>query len=138
MRAEDALRKIRLLLRLVPENGASEFEAEAASRMVQALMDRYSIGKEDVHREKRPSNRMTWVYWEHLLAEFGIDLERFGGRASATLAKDARVIIRLASSQWHMQKASPEGWKTTVRDFGLESLRRYLAEHGRRSYSLAS
>jgi hypothetical protein len=32
MRVEDALRKIRLLQRLVPENGASIAEAETASR----------------------------------------------------------------------------------------------------------
>jgi len=138
MRVEDALRKIRLLRRLVPENGASEFEAETASRLVQALMDRYSIGKEDVHGEERSCNRLTWVYWEQLLEEFGIGLDRFGGRASATLANGARVVIRLASGHWHLQQASPEGWQITVRDFGLESLRAYLTERGPRSYSLAS
>jgi hypothetical protein len=138
MRVEDALRKIRLLRRLVPERGASEFEAEAATRMVQVLMDRYSIGKEEVHAEERPRNRMTWVYWEQLLAEFGIGLDRFGGRASATIANGARVVIRLASGHWHLQQTSPEGWKITVRDFGLESLRAYLTEHGPRAYSLAS
>lgn len=138
MRVEDALRKIRLLRRLVPENGASEFEAETASRLVQALMDRYSIGKEDVQGVERPCNRMTWVYWEQLLAEYGLGLDRFGGRASATLADNARVAIRLASGHWQVQQASPQGWKTAVRDFGLESLRAYLTEHGPRSYSLAS
>ena len=71
MRVEDALRKIRLLRRLVPENGASKFEAETASRLVQALMERYSIEKEDVRPVATPRSRMTWVYWEHLLAEFG-------------------------------------------------------------------
>jgi hypothetical protein len=138
MRVEDALRKIRLLRRLVPENGASEFEAETAGRLVQAMMDRYSIGKEDVQGVARPRNRMTWVYWEQLLAEFGLGLDRFGGRASATLANDARVVIRLASGHWHVQQASPEGWKIAVRDFGLESLRAYLAERGPRPYSLVA
>jgi hypothetical protein len=136
MRVEDALRKIRLLRRLIPENGASEFEADTASRLVQALMERYSIGKEDVHAVARPSNRMTWVYWEHLMAEFGIALDRFGGRASASLGNGARVVIRPATGHWHVQQASPEGWKVAVRDSGLESLRAYLSEYSPRSYSL--
>ena len=58
MRVEDALRKIRLLRRVIPENGASEFEAETATRLVQALMERYSIGLEDVHAVASPRNRM--------------------------------------------------------------------------------
>jgi uncharacterized protein DUF2786 len=136
MRVEDALRKIRLLRRLIPENGASEFEAETAGRLVQALMERYSIGKEDVHAVASPSNRMTWIYWELLMAEFGIALNRFGGRASASLGNSARVVIRLATGHWHVEQASPEGWKIAVRDSGLESLRGYLSKHGPRSYSL--
>jgi hypothetical protein len=137
MRVEDALRKIRLLRRLVPENGASEFEAETATRLVQALMERYSIGKEDVQSIARPRNRMSWVYWEHLLAEFGVALDRFGGRASASLGNGALIVIRLAVGHWHVQHASPEGWKIAVRDYGLESLRAYLSKNGPRSYSLA-
>jgi hypothetical protein len=136
MRLEDALRKIRLLRNLVAERGATEFEAENASRLVQTLMERYSIGKEDVHSAASPHPRMTWVYWEHLMAEFGIALDRFGGRASASLANDVRVVIRLATGHWHVQQASPEGWKIVVRDFGLESFRGYLANYGPRSYSL--
>jgi hypothetical protein len=137
MRVEDVLRKIRLLRRLVPENGASEFEAKTANRLVQALMERYSIGKVDAQSVPAPSNRMTWVYWEQLLAEFRIRLDRFGGRASAKLGNDTRVLIHLASGQWHLQHTSREGWKTTVREFGLESLRAYLTKY-RRSYSLAN
>jgi hypothetical protein len=137
MKVEDALRKIRLLRRLVPENGASEFEAETATRLVQALMERYSIGKEDLQSVASPRNRMTWVYWEHLLAEFGLALDRFGGRACASLGNGALIVIRLAAGRWHVQHTSPEGWKITVRDYGLESLRAYLFEHGPRSYSLA-
>src|ERR1700730_17397653 len=79
VRIEDALRKIRLLRRLVPENGASEAEAETASRLVHALMERYSIGREDLRPVASPPNRLTWVYWEQLLAEFGMRLHRFGG-----------------------------------------------------------
>jgi hypothetical protein len=134
MRVEDALRKIRLLRRLIPENGASEFEAETASRLVHALMERY------FHRERGCSasrNRMTWVYWEHLLAEFGIALGRFGGRASASLGNGALIVIRLTAGKWHVQQGSPEGWKIAVRDSDLECLRAYLAQYGPRSYSLA-
>ena len=138
MRVEDALRKIRLLLRLVPESGATEFEAETANRLVHALMERYSIGKEDVRAVASPRNRMTWVYWERLLAEFGIALARFGGRASASLGTGSLIVIRLADGHWHVRQPSPEGWKIAVRDFGLESLRGYLDEYGPRSYSLVS
>jgi hypothetical protein len=136
MRVEDALRKIRLLRRVIPENGASEFEAETATRLVQALMERYSIGLEAVHAVASPRNRMTWVYWEQLLAEFGIALDRFGGRASVSLGS-AQIVIRLATGHWHVQQVSSEGWKTAVRDSGLESLRAYLAKYVPRSYSLA-
>jgi hypothetical protein len=138
LRIEDALRKIRLLLRLVPENGASEAEAETASRLVHALMERYSIGREDLRPVANPYNRMTWVYWEQLLAEFGINLNRFGGRGSASLGSDARILIGLAAGQWQIEQTSPTGWKIVVRDFGLESLRAYLAKYGPRTYSLVS
>ena len=137
MRIEDALRKIRLLRRLVPENGASEAEAETASRLVHTLMERYSIGMEDIHPVVSPCNRMTWVYWEQLLADFGIALDRFGGRASASFGNGALIVIRLAAGQWHVQQLSTEGWKIAARDSGLESLRAYLATYGPRSYSLA-
>ena len=97
MRVEDALRKIRLLRRVVPHNGASEFEANTAAHLVQTLMERYSIGKEDIHPVASPRNRMTWVYWEQLLADFGIALDRFGGRASASLGNGALIVIQLCS-----------------------------------------
>jgi Protein of unknown function (DUF2786) len=137
MRFEDALRKIRLLRRLVPENGASEAEAETAACLVRTLMERYSIGREDLGPVVSPSSRMTWVYWEQLLAEFGINLNRFGGRASASLGTDALILIQLATGQWQMQQTSATGWKIIVRDFGLESLRAHLAKYGHLTYSLA-
>ena len=136
MRIEDALRKIRLLRNVVPENGSSEGEAETASRLVHTLMERYSIGREDLRPVANASNGMTWVYWEQLLSEFDISLNRFGGRASASLGRDARILIRLAAGQWQIEQTSPTGWKIVVRDFGLESLRAYLVEHGPRSYSM--
>jgi hypothetical protein len=137
MRFEDALRKIRQLRRFVPENGASEAEAETAARLVRSLMERYSIGREDLRPVASPSSRMTWVYWEQLLAEFGISLNRFGGRGSASLGTDALILIRLTANQWHLKQSSPNGWEIIVRDFGVESLRAYLAKYGRRVYSPA-
>ena len=137
MKIDDALRKIRLLRRLVPENGASEAEAETAARLVHSLMERYSIGREDLRPVADPPNRLTWIYWEQLLAEFGMRLDRFGGRASASLGSDSRILIRLAASQWQVEQASATGWKLKIRDFGLEALRAYLAENAPRSYSLA-
>jgi hypothetical protein len=137
MRVEDALRKIRLLRRLIPANGASEAEAETATRLAQTLMERYCIKIDDVRPIATPSPQMTWVYWEHLLAEFGMSLESFGRRASVRLANGALIVIRLAANQWHVQHPSSDGWKIMARDFGVESLRVYLAEHGPRSYSLA-
>jgi Protein of unknown function (DUF2786) len=137
MRFEDALRKVRHLRRLVPENGASEAEAETAERLVRSLMERYSIGREDLRPVASPPSRMIWVYWEQLLAEFGFSLNRFGGRGSASLGNDALILIRLTANQWHLQQSSPNGWEVIVRDFGVESLRAYLVKYGRRVYSLA-
>jgi uncharacterized protein DUF2786 len=137
MRFEDALRKVRHLRRLVPENGASEAEAETAERLVRSLMERYSIGREDLRPVASPPSRMIWVYWEQLLAEFGVSLNRFGARGSASLGSDALILIRLTANQWHLQQSSPNGWEVIVRDFGVESLRAYLVKYGRRVYSLA-
>jgi hypothetical protein len=138
MRVEDAVRKIRLLWRVNMERGASKFEAETATRLVQTLMERFSIGKEDLQPVVTTRSRMTWVYWEQLLAGFGIRLDRFGGRASASLGNDARVVIQLSTGRWHVQQVSPGGWTTAAQDSGLESLRAYLAKYGPRSYSLSA
>jgi hypothetical protein len=100
-------------------------------------MERYSIGREEIFRPvANPSNGMTWVYWEQLLSEFDISLNRFGGRASALFGNDARILVRLAAGQWQIEQTSPTGWKIVVRDFGLESLRAYLVRYGPRTYSL--
>ena len=137
MKVEDALRKIRLLRKFVPQNGASEAEAETASRLVRTLMERYSIGIADLSPVATPPSRMTWVYWEQLLTDFGMSLDTFGQRASVRLGNGALIIIRLAANQWHAQQPSSDGWKIMARDFGVESLREYLAKYGPRSYSLA-
>jgi hypothetical protein len=81
---------------------------------------------------------MTWVYWEQLLADFGMSLDRFGQRASVRLGNGKLIVIRLAANQWHVQQLSSDGWKIIARDFGVETLRAYLAKNGPRSYSLAA
>jgi hypothetical protein len=64
LRAEDALRKIRLLSSVRTENGALAAEAENATRLVKALMERYEIPAEDLPgAPRKPSPRLTWVYW---------------------------------------------------------------------------
>jgi hypothetical protein len=138
MTVEDALRKIRLLRRVIPANGAFEAEAETASRLVRTLMERYSIGIADLSPVATPPSRMTWVYWEQLLADFGMSLDRFGQRASVRLGNGKLIVIRLAANQWHVQQLSSDGWKIIARDFGVETLRAYLAKNGPRSYSLAA
>lgn len=137
MRVEDALRKIRLLRKVIPENGAFEAEAETATRLAQTLLEKHCIRSEDVRPVATPSPQMTWVYWEQLLSEFGMSLDNFGRRASVRLGNGALIVIRLAANQWHVQHPSSEGWKIMTRDFGVESLRAYLAQYGPRSYSLA-
>jgi hypothetical protein len=98
MRVEDALRKIQLLRRLIPANGASEAEAETATRLAQTLLEKYCIRSEDVRPIATPSSQMTWVYWEQLLAEFGMSLDNFGRRASVRLGNGALIVIRLAAN----------------------------------------
>jgi Protein of unknown function (DUF2786) len=85
MKVEDALRRIRLLRRVIPANGAFEAEAETATRLAQVLMERHAISADDVRPLATPSARMTWIYWEQLLTEFGMRLERFGRRACVRL-----------------------------------------------------
>lgn len=136
MRTEDALRKIGLLRKVKTENGALAAEAENAARLAKALMERYAIKTEDVRdATPRPAFRMTWIYWEDLLSQFGIKLRHFGHRGNATIGNDRVVYINLRTSQWWIEHESSGGWQTSVRDWGVETLRKYLDEHAR-GYSL--
>jgi hypothetical protein len=136
MRAEDALRKIGLLRKVKLENGALEAEAENAARLAKALMERYAITSEDVlDAAPRPAFRMTWVYWQELLHEFGLQLRHFGHRGNAAIGADRIVYINLRTSQWSVEQQSSGGRQTIARDWGVESLRTYLNVHGR-GYSL--
>jgi hypothetical protein len=137
MTIDNALRKIRLLGRITLQNGASKAEAETASKLAQALMERFCIRAEDARLVANASSQLTWVYWERLLAEFGIELSRFGRRGNAQLGKGLRAFINLDTGHWCVKKQSSEGWKTIANDWGVESLHAYLKKNGPRSYSLA-
>ena len=135
MRAEEALRKIGLLRRVKTENGALAPEADNAARLVKALMERYAIKAEDIPAaSQRSAFRMTWIYWQELLHQFGMQLRHFGHRGNATIGSDTIVYINLRTSQWWIEQQSSGGWQTGARDWGVESLRTYLDEHAR-SYS---
>ena len=132
MRAEEALRKIGLLRRVKTENGALAAEADNAARLVKALMERYAIKADDIPAASQTrAFRMTWIYWQHLLHQFGLQLRHFGHRGNATIGDDKIVYINLRTSQWWIEQKSSGGWQTSVRDWGVESLRTYLEEHAR-------
>ena len=135
MRAEDALRKIALLRRISTDNGAVAAEVETAQRLQKALMERYAIKAWDIPGASPPPvSRLTWIYWQELLDEFGLRLDQFGNRGSAAVGNN-KLYIRLSTNQWWIEEKFPGGWQTTVRNRGLEPLRKYLKEHAPRSYS---
>jgi len=130
--ADDALRKIALLRQIKTAHGALDAEAKTAERLVKALMERYAIKSEDIaHASAAPVFRMTWVYWESLLDQFGLTLHHFGHRGNAQIGRDRIVYVNLRNSQWWLEQRAAGGWKTIVRDWGVESLRRYLDAHAR-------
>ena len=136
MNAEDALRKIALLRQIKTANGALDAEVDTAERLVKALMARYAINLEDVpSASSAPVFRMTWVYWQNLADQFGLSLHHFGHRGNARIGRDRILYVNLRASQWWVEQQSAGGWKTIARDWGLESLRRYL-DQSLRGYSL--
>ena len=117
------------------ENGALAPEADNAARLVKALMERYAIKAEDIpDASQRSAFRMTWIYWQDLLRQFGLQLRHFGHRGNAAIGDDTIVYINLRTSQWWIEQQSRGGRQTSVRDWGVESLRTYLDQHAR-SYS---
>jgi hypothetical protein len=98
-------------------------------------MERYAIKAEDIPAASQTSSfRMTWIYSQDLLRQFGLELRHFGHRGNATIGDDTIVYINLRTSQWWIEQQSRGGWQTSVRDWGVESLRTYLDQHAR-SYS---
>jgi hypothetical protein len=139
MKVDDALRKIRLMRRLTPENGCLPGETENALRLTQTLMSQFSVDAADVQPNPAPSGRPSWVYWQHLLDEFGFELRSFGKRGNASLGNERHIlVIRFDTAEWHVQQMTPRGWDTEVRGVGLDSLRKALGKKAPRSYSFAS
>jgi hypothetical protein len=135
MNSTDILRKIELLRNVKPENGAFDSEVDNAARLEKVLMDRYAVKAEEVPNKPAPAYRMTWVYWEHLVEEFGFELRRFGRRGNVTIGGNRIVYIKLESGQWWVEEKSAGGWNTLAKDWGVESLREYLSKHAPRSYA---
>jgi hypothetical protein len=136
MKVEDALRKIALLRKVSTDKGAVPAERETAYRLQKVLMERYAINPRDVPEAAPPTaSRLSWSYWQELLDEFGLRLDRLGNRGSAAVGNNRKVHIRLDKSQWWIEERSPSGLQTTIRNQGFESLRSYLKEHAPKSYS---
>jgi hypothetical protein len=137
MKFEDALRKIRLLRQVKPENGSSEAEAESAAALVRTLMERFAVKPEETRPANGPLFRMSWVYWDHLLAEFGLELEHFGKRGSARIGQDKKALIRLDTGEWRIQRTTLTGTEELFKDTGVESFQSYLNKNAPRMYSLS-
>ena len=104
--------------------------------MQTVLMERYAINARDIpDASPTTSFRLNWSYWKELFDEFGLGLDRLGNRGSAAVGNNSKIYIRLDRNQWWIEERSPDGWQTTVRDRGLESLRTYLRVHAPKSYS---
>jgi hypothetical protein len=134
MTLEDALRKVKLLRAVRPENGAYQAEAETAAAIVERLASRFAIGAPEPRPAPDRTFRQSWVYWENLLAEHGLQLRHFGRRGSATW-EDGRTVllIRQDTDSWLLQRTSGEGWDTVAANTGLASLRDRLSKERRMS-----
>lgn len=136
MKIDDVMRRVRLLREYSTDRGASEAEAQNASRLADLLMERYRLGQCDMRAQPRPFHRPVWDYWRFLFSEFDIDLRTFGKRASADVGRGATAIIRIETNEWHVQKPSAAGWETIAQGIGLDSMRSYLSKNAPRAYSL--
>jgi hypothetical protein len=139
MDRQEALRKITLLRRITQSNGASSSEAATAARKAEELMVRY-VGESIGHPERSAPIQQKAVStepWARLLDEFGFRLSTFGGRCSAGLNRNARLLIRADQHRWEVQQRSPEGWKPAASGTGFSSLREYLTKNTTRRYTLA-
>lgn len=74
MEQSDLLRRIRKLLQLTPERGASEAEAEQAARRVRALLDEHNLSLVDIPGDKEETGVVcgetarTTRKWELIIA----------------------------------------------------------------------
>lgn len=136
MTVEDARRKVALLRKVSNDKGAVPAERETAYRLQKALMERYAITDQEIAVAPPTTiSRLNWGYWQELLDEFGLRLNRFGNRGSVEVGSTSIVYITLNTNQWRAEERGPGGRQTKVRERGIESLRAYLREHAPRSYS---
>jgi hypothetical protein len=136
MKIDDVMRRVKLLREYNTDRGASEAEAQNATRLADLLMDRYRLDREEVKPQPQRFHRPVWDYWRYMLSEYGIALRTFGKRGSADVGDSGTAIIRLETDEWHIQKASAEGWEILAQGKGLESMRGYLMKNTPRAYSL--
>jgi hypothetical protein len=137
MKIEDALRKIRLLRQVKAENGSSEAEAESAAILIRALMDRFAVKPEEV-RPATDFKRMSWVYWDHLAAEHGLELGHFGKRGNVSINRDTQALIRLDTGDWRVQRGQNGSTQVLAEGQGLETFQAYLSKNAPRMYSLGA
>ncbi len=137
MNLTDAIRKIRQLRMVSRDRGATPAEIENAESRVRALMERFAISTE-APPEPRPLFRMSWVYWEHLLGEYGLELRRFGKRGNAQIGRDRLIVIRLDSGHWRIQRSAATTGAPLAAGVGIETLREYLKREGPRYYAFSS
>jgi hypothetical protein len=136
MNSEDARRKLQLLRQVRPENGFSDAEAENAVHLSQLLVKRFSIRVEEVRPNTTRSFAMSWVYWQHLADEYGLELHRFGGRGSLALPDRKTAFIKLSTGEWWVQRTVAGGHERVARNWGVESLREHLSRNRTRAPSL--
>lgn len=138
MTIEDALRKIRLLRAVKAENGSSEAEAENAAAIIRTLMDRFAVKPEEVRPVNEGRFRGSWVYWDHMLAEFGLELRHFGKRGNVAITRDTQALLRLDTGSWRVQRVGTGTAETVAQGEGFESFQSYLRKNAPRMYSLHS
>jgi hypothetical protein len=133
----DALRKIRLLKAVSVEHGSSPMEVETARNLIRTLMERFAVPT-DMAPERPQVFQMSWVYWEHLLGEYGLELRRFGKRGNAQVGRDRMVLIRLDTGHWRVRQRGQGGGTLIAAGVGVETLREYMKRFGPRAYAFTT
>ncbi len=133
----DALRKIRLLKAVSTAHGSLPAEVENAQNRMHALMERFSVPS-DAANERPQVFQMSWVYWEHLLGEYNLELRRFGKRGNAQIGRDRLILIRLDTGHWRVRQSGQGEGTPLAAGVGVETLRDYLKHSGPRVYAFTT
>jgi len=137
MKLEEAQRKIQLLSRITPRNGASAAEAETVPNLARARIERFAVQQELARTAPAPTSRLTWVYWESLLGDYGYWAESFRGTGERSARRRAGGVHQTRHRPLVSRRQGSDGLTLVAGDFGVESFRTFLRENGPRSYSLA-